>query len=212
MSRRRLRLNAAMVDSLAVRLLRVAVAALVVSAEIYLIVRLGEDFTPSNHFSYFTVLSNVFAAVVLAIGVVRPAPDAVRGAAVLYMTVTGVVYAVLLRGVDVDTPAYANWILHVVVPLLVIVDWLLAPPRGALGVRQTATWLAFPVAYLVYTLLRGPIVDWYPYPFLDPGEDGYGAVAVSSVFVAVVVAVLAAAVVVVGNWRRAQSSSVRFCG
>ncbi len=26
--------------------------------------------------------------------------------------------------------------------------------------------------YLVYTLARGPIVGWYPYPFLDPAHAG----------------------------------------
>jgi hypothetical protein len=26
------------------------------------------------------------------------------------------------------------------------------------------------VAWLAYTLVRGPIVDWYPYPFVDPRE------------------------------------------
>jgi len=73
-------------------------------------VALGERFRFVNHFSYFTVLSNVFAAVVALLGVFSPVSGQIRGAAVLYMTTTGIVYALLLRGIDVQTPAYANWV------------------------------------------------------------------------------------------------------
>jgi uncharacterized membrane protein len=39
-------------------------------------------------------------------------------------------------------------------------------------------------------MIRGPIVDWYPYPFLDPRGNGYGFVAIMSLFVAVVALLL----------------------
>ena len=43
-------------------------------------------------------------------------------------------------------------------------------------------WLLFPAIYLAGTLIRGPMVDWYPYPFLDPrGEGGFPSVAAYSV-------------------------------
>ncbi|MEV6239862.1 Pr6Pr family membrane protein [Lentzea sp. NPDC051838] len=187
-----------------IRLLRMAVFLLVLSAEVYLVVVLGEKFRLVNHFSYFTVLSNVFAAVVALLGVFQPVSAQIRGAAVLYMTTTGLVYAILLRGVDVQTPAYANWVLHVVVPILVVAEWLLAPERT----RRAWTWLAFPLAYLIYTLVRGPIVDWYPYPFLDPRSHGYGDVALSCVSVAVIIGALAFFVSWVGT-KLAQRSSIQ---
>lgn len=180
-----------------------AVFLLVLSAEIYLIVALGDRFRFVNHFSYFTVLSNVFAACVALLGVFRPVSPQIRGAAVLYMTTTGIVYALLLRGIDVQTPAYANWVLHVIVPVLVVVEWLLAPERTT----RAWIWLSFPLAYVTYTLIRGPIVDWYPYPFLDPRPHGYGEVLLSGVFVAVIIAVLAYAVSWIGA-KLAQRSRV----
>ncbi|MFI6097076.1 Pr6Pr family membrane protein [Lentzea sp. NPDC051213] len=170
-----------------IKLLRMAVFLLVLSAEVYLVVVLGEKFRLVNHFSYFTVLSNVIAAFVALLGVFSPVSAQLRGASVLYMATTGIVYAVLLRDVDVQTPAYANWVLHVVVPILVIVEWLLRPERTT----RVWTWLAFPLAYLIYTLVRGPIVDWYPYPFLDPRQHGYGDVALTCVSVAVIFGALA---------------------
>jgi hypothetical protein len=39
-------------------------------------------------------------------------------------------------------------------------------------------------------MIRGPIADWYPYPFLDPRTNGYGFVAIMSLFVAVVALLL----------------------
>jgi hypothetical protein len=179
-----------------------AVFLLVLSAEVYLVVVLGDRFRLVNHLSYFTVLSNLFAACVALLGVWRPVSAQIRGAAALYMTTTGIVYALLLRGVDVQTPAYANWVLHVVVPILVLAEWLLKPERTT----RAWLWLAFPLAYLTYTLVRGPIVDWYPYPFLDPRTHGSGDVLLSSVFVAVVIGALAYAVSWAGT-KLAQRSS-----
>ncbi|MQA02644.1 MAG: hypothetical protein GEV07_07975 [Streptosporangiales bacterium] len=142
--------------------LRLASALLVASAEVYLVVHLGDRLVPANHLSYFTVLSNLYAAAVLLAGVFGRVPAAVRGAAVLYLAVTGVVYVTMLRGVDVATPAYANVVLHAIMPVLVVVDWVLAPPRPPARLRHAAWWLAFPVLYLGYSLVRGPLVGWYP--------------------------------------------------
>ncbi|MET8757679.1 Pr6Pr family membrane protein [Lentzea sp. NPDC004782] len=187
-----------------IKLLRMAVFLLVLSAEVYLVVALGERFRFVNHFSYFTVLSNVFAAVVALLGVFSPVSGQIRGAAVLYMTTTGIVYALLLRGIDVQTPAYANWVLHVVAPILVVVEWLIAPEKT----KRAWTWLSFPLVYLTYTLVRGPVADWYPYPFLDPRPHGYGDVLLTCVFVAVIIAALAYAVSWTGTKSAQRSSAV----
>ena len=50
----------------------------------------------------------------------------------------------------------------------------------------------FPVRGSVYTLVRGEIVDWYPYPFLDAGKHGYGSVALTCLAIAALFVGLAA--------------------
>lgn len=161
-----------------VRLCRWAGAALILSAVIDVISNRGDSFSFANFFSYFTVLSNLFAMVVLVIGGLRVGREPserwemVRGAAVLYMGMTGLVYLLLLQGIDVDTPGYSNWVFHRIMPLVLVLDWLFEPPRVPLALRRTVLWLAFPLTYLPYTLIRGSIVDWYPYPFLNPTHDG----------------------------------------
>ena len=188
--------------SVATGIVRLAVVVGVVAAETYLVVRLGDAFEPANHYSYFTVLSNVFGALVCAWSLVGRAPTAVRGAAVTFLALTGVVYNTMLRDVDVQTDGFPNVILHVVVPILMVLEWVLAPPTERIRWRTVATWMVVPLGYLAYTLVRGPVVDWYPYPFLDPRPSGYGAVVLGSLAVAVAFFLAAAVVALLGNALR----------
>lgn len=43
--------------------------------------------------------------------------------------------------------------------------------------------MIFPAAYFAYSLIRGPIVDWYPYPFLDPNQHSYLVIAVYAIVI-----------------------------
>lgn len=153
---------------------------------------LGEaDFSVTDFFSYFTELSNLFAAAVLIGGVLlrnRPATkraELLRGASVLYMLTTGIVFAVLLSGKHVSIP-WVNTIVHQVMPVAVAIDWLIVPPAVAIELTDALWWLGFPLVYLIYTLIRGPIVHWYPYAFLDPRRlGGYLTVAGNCLGIAV---------------------------
>jgi len=146
-----------------------------------------------NYFSYFTIESNIIAFVTLGIagwfawkGASPRWLELLRGAATVYMTITGITYSLLLSDIDVNTPIpWVNVVLHYTVPTVMVIDWLVDLPRERIPVRTSLVWLAFPMLYLVYSLIRGPIVDWYPYPFLDPRSAGYGTVAVMSILIAV---------------------------
>ena len=62
-----------------------------------------------------------------------------------------------------------------------MVGWLVFGPRGLIAPRDVGAFLVVPVGWLVYTLVRGAFVDWYPYPFVDVGEHGYGVVLLTCV-------------------------------
>ncbi len=142
---------------------------------------------PLNFFSYFTNLSNLFAAIMLAASAFQllrnkepsPSTDLVRGMSVVNMTVVGIVFAVLLRDVDLGSLLpWVNFVLHYVMPLVVVLDWLLLPPSTKFTMRQGLLCLLFPLLYLAYVIVRGASVNWYPYPFLNPANvGGYGGVA-----------------------------------
>lgn len=169
-----------------------------------------------SFFSFFTIDSNSASALVLvAVGLLAlwrreedPLLYGVRAAVTTYMVVTGIVYNLLLRNIELPqgmTLVWSNEILHLAAPLFLVADWLFGPGRRPLT-RRAAWWtLAFPACWIAYTLLRGPHVDdgvlhrsyWYPYPFLNPhtSAGGYWSVAAYCVVIAVVVAVVALEIV-----------------
>jgi hypothetical protein len=160
---------------------------------------------PLNFFSYFTIQSNLIGAAVFLVAAANWRTgrsrvfELIRGAAVVYLTVTFVVFALLLSGTNVDTAIpWVNAVLHQLFPLVVIADWLIDPPRWAISVRQSLVWLAYPLAWTAYTLVRGAMVNWYPYPFLNPANGGYGNVAVYVVAILVFGAAICAIVAWIG--------------
>jgi len=142
--------------------------------------------------SYFTIQANVLVAVVAA-GLIRdPHRDGavwrvVRLDAVVGIAVTGVVHWFLLRPLlDLSgANALADRMLHLVVPFLAVVGWLLFGPRPRMERETVLRALIWPVAWLVYILGLGAVTGWYPYPFLDVGELGYGLVLAGSAGVTV---------------------------
>jgi len=164
-------------------------------------------FSATDYFSYFTELSNLFAAAIFLYGAVGPAGtrsrtvELLRGAAVVYMLTTAIVYAVLLSGHAVAYP-WVNTVLHRMMPAVVALDWLIDPPRVRLELRQTILWMSFPLVYVLYTLTRGAIVNWYPYFFVDPNRrGGYLVVAGDCIAIAIGILALIAATTWVGNRR-----------
>ena len=178
----------------------------------------------TNFFSYFTILSNVSAAVALLVaggwGVRRGSDAATEPAPIgrllacvtTYMVTTGVVYNLLLRSAPVGISApWVNEVLHVVAPLFLLADAFFAPARRRLRWRVLVLIAALPLVWIGYTLLRAnhvvsPVTGdpwWYPYPFLDPHlvPGGYPGVAGYVAVVAAVIVGIGAGVVILSRWR-----------
>lgn len=163
-------------------------------------------FSVVNFFSFFTILSNMLAA-----GVFLAQPwsasrehlaSLLRGAAVVYMATTGVVYALLLAPLEANVGITAPWVdavLHQIMPIAVVLDWLLVPPRNKLPRKAILVWMTFPVVYLAYSLVRGHFTTWYPYPFLNPSNEGYAQVALYAVLVAGIIGLVTVATRWAGN-------------
>ncbi len=118
-----------------------------------------------------------------------------RGAVTVYMTITGLVYAVLLAPIAADVGSYAPWANfthHNLGPGAIVVDWLLFPPIKKISRRMAWLWLIFPAGYFTFSLIRGAGVNWYPYPFLNPTRvGGYGFVALYAAGIFIVFVVIA---------------------
>jgi len=183
----------------------------------------------ANFLSFFTILSNLLAAIVLiiaAIWALRHLHDGERepnwlavllACASTYMIVTGIVYNILLRGVVLPqgvTVPWSNEVLHVVIPLFLLADLLFAPRRRALRWSAVAITTIFPIAWVVYTMIRANLIIapatgeawWYPYPFLNPHLVPGGYFGVSAYIVGIAIAIVGVACIVV--WVSRQRGAV----
>ncbi|KAA5831790.1 Pr6Pr family membrane protein [Saccharopolyspora hirsuta] len=144
---------------------------------------------------YFTIQSNALVAVVFAWaswatvrGSGQP-PAWLKGGSTLYIAITGLVYNLVLADAPFQmTPAssgtadLSNQLVHVIVPIAAVADWLLFDEHRRFRWAAAAAWLAYPVGYLVFALVRGALLDGpnrYPYPFIDLDVLGYDGLALN---------------------------------
>ncbi|MDA3806259.1 MULTISPECIES: Pr6Pr family membrane protein [Clavibacter] len=157
---------------------------------------------------FFTTESNLLGVVVLTVGGLRLARGKVdasvawatlRLSSTVYLIITGIVWNLLLRG-QPGPPAlqldWANQIVHVAVPIVVLLDWLIAPDRTRLGGGAIGRLIIFPLVWIGVTLGRGPFTGdqvtgsstYYPYGFLDPSSSPSGYLSVGEYVVGLTVA------------------------
>jgi hypothetical protein len=170
-----------------------------------------------NVFAFFTIQSNlILAATCLLLAL---DPDRRRSTlfrtlrlnGVLCIAVTGIVYHVALAQLDELTgaAAAANLLVHTVTPLLGVLGWLIFGPRRQTDARIVAWSLVFPLAWLVFTLVRGEFVGFYPYPFLNVTDHGYPTVLVYSLLVAALFLGLAAGLTALDRAMVRDAVSIR---
>ena len=134
---------------------------------------------------FFTFMSNFLVGITALLLALRPSGrgavfGAVRLSGLVCLVITGVVFNVLLRD-DTVLPlfnAVLDAVQHVITPILAPLLWLLFGPRGQVTGRRVLASALIPVAWLVVTLVRGALVDWYPYVILDVPTLGFAGIAV----------------------------------
>jgi hypothetical protein len=157
---------------------------------------------------YFTIQSNLI--LILCIGYAiwatlrnsaGPSP-LLKGGATVYISITGLVYNLILAKALAASPVppgtiivpliggtLSNDLVHIIAPLMAVLDWLLFDIHGRLHWRYPLRWLVYPLAYLAFVLIRGVFVHGpfvypnlhYPYPFLNVDKIGYSGVALNTV-------------------------------
>jgi hypothetical protein len=160
---------------------------------------LGNGKSPADgfiaFFGYFTVLTNIFAALTsslpLTLGSTRLGrwfgTGMVLGCATTAILLVGIVYHLLLR--NVWAPEGLQWVadmtLHYAVPIALFVYWVSFPPSTKLSVWAPFAWCLYPLIYLVYVFARGELLGSYPYHFIDVTNLGYVKALVNSLLLLV---------------------------
>jgi hypothetical protein len=169
-----------------VGILRIVLAAVAIVALIgdYGYVLGFTSFATYNFFSYFTVHSALAAVVVFVLASVvsfrhqvDPAwLDQLRILVTTYLIVSGTVFFTIViqsssHDYVIDVP-WSSQLLHFWIPLLALIDWLADSGKARLGWKSLRWVVVYPLLWGAFTLIRGPIVGWYPYFFLDPVQVG----------------------------------------
>ena len=148
-----------------------------------------------NFFSFFTIESNILGVILLVFlgmynlfvsGDTTKQFAFLRGGVTLYMTMTGIIYVMLLSGNEdalQTTIPWVNIVLHYVMPAVILADWLAFPPQRYLPFKRAILWVTFPIVYLFYSLIRGSFTQWYPYPFINPIQNGWPTVVAMSLII-----------------------------
>ncbi|WP_104084340.1 Pr6Pr family membrane protein [Cryobacterium sp. Y11] len=171
---------------------------------------------PFNFFGYFTMQSNIILVLVLLVTALvsfsgrrqRPSLVVARGCATTYIVITGVMYNVLLAGLEGGVSlAWANTVLHIILPIYAALDWVIFSDRSPLPVNKIWIPLVYPIVWIIVIIIRGATDGWVPYPFLDPAQ-GYGVVALYALAIAVATVVFAAIVWGISRVHGVRSSAL----
>lgn len=139
-------------------------------------------FTPGNFFGYLTIQSNIAFLVVCVVGgivALRSRADPpwltnLHALVLSWILVAGTVFAILVeqageRGFRLEVP-WSDQVLHFWLPALALLEWIFSPGRGRAQWRMLAIAIGYPIVWGIITLVRGAVVGWYPYFFLDPNQ------------------------------------------
>ena len=149
---------------------------------------LNNNFRPFEYFAYFSIVTAIFAGALLITTGLRLMSqvddtkrlEIARLSLTVAMIVVGVVYHALLsdfandvRDGDYVWPVFPNEFIHTYGPVLIVLDYLLST-KGFRVRMRAALWVAvFPLLWLVFSVIRGSLTDWWPYWFINPnGEAG----------------------------------------
>jgi hypothetical protein len=143
--------------------------------------------------SYFTIISNTSIALAMTLAGFAPkstagrfvSRPAVLSALALYIVIVALVYNINLRNTWAVSGmlSLTDYFIHVFIPLAYVAYWFMYTPKKALRWKNVILWLVLPLLYLTYSLTRGAITSWYPYPFLNVTKLGYPQVLINSAVV-----------------------------
>ncbi|PTQ08549.1 hypothetical protein CLG96_15235 [Sphingomonas oleivorans] len=138
---------------------------------------------------YFTVTTNLAVAILfaaVAAGSPRVRKPLLFAGLALCMALVGIVYEVALRHVlnPRGLQSVADLLLHDLGPILVVLFWFFFAPKGRMRLRDPWLIALYPIAYLIYALIRGVATGRYAYPFIDVERIGWALTAANAAIIA----------------------------
>lgn len=146
-------------------------------------------------FSFFTILTNILVAISASVLFIKRGQSSVSffqrsttlTAITVYISIVGLIYNVVLRQLwqPKGMQRLVDELLHLIIPILFIIYWLLFIRKKELNWKNLWAWLLYPLAYIIYAIIRGAFSGFYPYPFVDVSLHGYQVVLINSLGITV---------------------------
>jgi hypothetical protein len=150
--------------------------------------------TVIRFFSFFTILTNILVALSASVIFIKRSPSKnffQRSnnitALTVYIFIVGLIYNLILRYIwePKGMQRIVDELLHLIIPILFVIYWFLYVSKKELKWNNFWAWLLYPLAYIIYVLIRGVYSGFYPYPFVDVTAHGYKTVTINSLLITV---------------------------
>lgn len=199
---------------------RVVRIATVVVAAVAVLCQFVQHTDPRFPLAYFTVDSVALLALALVVALVRPAGPKlalVRGAALVGVLVSSIVFSTVIAPHTSTGTWFQPWddpwvrtstvLMHAVTPVLALTDdWLHPAERTAGTWSVVLRWMSWPLVYITVVGLLSLVAGTsLPYTFLQPSAVGAGTV-VAAVAVMAALDVGAGWLVVAVRWLQSRTS------
>lgn len=162
-------------------------------------------------FTFFTILTNLFAVLCYLAWMTRSrwlawfGTNFARSLAAGSIAMVSIYYIGFLAGIV--EPTLPGLYQHYVAPWLFVLWWVMTPGHGTLRYADLPRMLVYPLVYLIVVMIRGAIVNEYPYPILRANELGYGQVAINCLFMLAGFVVIYLVTIALDRWLGAHSTA-----
>lgn len=146
----------------------------------------GNSINGINYLSYFTFLSNIMVDVFLILlgtmiltdhkWVNKLTSPYIQGNITVYIFITGFLYLLVLSpGIkaypwdcEMAMGNIVSFYNHVFMPVFMVLLWFFIKGDKRIDNKFILSVVVFPCIYFLFSVIRGTIINWYPYPFIHP--------------------------------------------
>ena len=132
-------------------------------------------------FKYFTILSNLIVVIYfwLLFSLKLDKSEVFNkwfGGVTVYITITGMVFVIILQNgfQQIGFDKIGSIICHYIMPILTVGFLIYYRKEYKFCFKDIFIWIAFPILYIIFVLIRGSITNDYIYPFFELNSLGIG--------------------------------------
>lgn len=159
-------------------------------------------------FSFFTILTNILVALFFTVKSFNLSKisfglfykSGIFTALTTFILIVGLVYQVLLRNLWKPTglQLVVDELLHTIIPLCTFIYWFFYAEQSDSKIQSVIIWLCYPIIYIIFIFIRGYFSNFYPYPFLNISEIGFGNTLINTTLILILTVFIMSILALIG--------------